>query len=82
MLTPIICCPIFESMDISKILSALLDAGMTQANIGERIGISQSSISDILNRKIGICRPSHRVVAGLISLSKERRIYMKIKEFL
>lgn len=59
---------------IQSILIRLQGGGMTQAQIGEEIGCSQPTISDMSSGKVGKVRPSWRIVQGLTRLAKERGV--------
>lgn len=56
-------------MNIPYTISALRGAGLTQTQIGDEVGVKQSTISDMESGKSGIKRPSHRLVTGLNSLA-------------
>lgn len=56
-------------MNIPFTLSALRGAGLTQTQIGDELGLKQSTISDMEAGKSGITRPSYKLVSGLHSLA-------------
>jgi hypothetical protein len=57
-------------MDIPFTISALLKAGLTQTQIGDAVGLKQSSISEMKAGKAGLKRPSYDVVNGLQRLAE------------
>ena len=61
-------------MDIVYTLSGLLQAGMTQTQIGDAIGVKQPTISDMANGKAGVKRPSSAVVIGLTELARQHGV--------
>lgn len=64
-------------MDINLIPSILLclqEDGLTQSEIGEAIGCSQSTVSDMMTGKSGLKRPSYEIVSGLELLARQRGI--------
>jgi len=61
-------------MDISFTISELRKAGLTQGQIGEEVGLKQTSISDMEAGKSGVKRPSYRVVDGLKRLAEEYKV--------
>lgn len=44
--------PNFAPPDWSVLLREMLEAGMTQTHIAEAVGLSQASVSDLLNSKV------------------------------
>lgn len=56
-------------MNITYTLSGLLGAGLTQSDIAKAIGCSQPTISDMVAGKVGITRPSYKIVSGLEALA-------------
>lgn len=66
--------PIIAGMDISFTIKALRQAGLTQTQIGEAIGLRQTSISDMENGKAGVRRPSYQVVTGLEQLAVAHKV--------
>jgi len=61
-------------MDIPHTISGLRKAGLTQAQIGSVLGLSQTSISDMEAGKAGIKRPTYAVVSGLQQLAKRHGV--------
>jgi transcriptional regulator with XRE-family HTH domain len=61
--------PIILVMNIQFTISALRGAGLTQAQIGGEIGVSQSTISEMESGKCGIVNPSYKLVTGLHALA-------------
>lgn len=61
-------------MNIQDIVISLRRDGMTQSEIGDEIGCSQSAVSDIEGGKIGKTRPAWKVVDGLRRLARKRGI--------
>lgn len=61
-------------MDISFTIKSLREAGLTQTQIGQAIGLKQTSISDMESGKAGTKRPSYQVISGLERLAKEHNI--------
>lgn len=57
-------------MNIPFTISGLRKSGLTQAQIGEEVGVAQSTISDMEAGKCGVKRPSHALVTGLASLAQ------------
>lgn len=58
-------------MDIKNTLLKLKAAGLTQTQIADAIGCKQSTVSDLLAEKIGLARPSHKIVQGLTDLAAQ-----------
>jgi transcriptional regulator with XRE-family HTH domain len=58
-------------MNIPFTISGLRKAGLTQAQIGDAVGLKQSSISELEAGKCGVTRPTHGLVTGLASLAKK-----------
>jgi predicted XRE-type DNA-binding protein len=56
-------------MDISFTIKSLQQAGLTQTQIGDAIGLKQTSISDMASGKAGTKRPSYQVISGLERLA-------------
>lgn len=63
-----------SSMDIPFTIKSLREAGLTQTQIGNAIGLKQTSISDMEAGKAGIKRPSYQVISGLERLAKEHNV--------
>ena len=61
-------------MDIQNALSQLVALDLTQNYIASEIDCSQSSVSEMLNGKVGTKRPSYITVTALIRLCKKHRI--------
>ena len=61
-------------MNITYTLSGLLSAGLTQSDIAEAIGCSQPTISDMAAGKVGITRPSYKIVSGLEALALKHAV--------
>lgn len=61
-------------MDISFTIKSLRQAGLTQTQIGDAIGLKQTSISDMESGKAGTKRPSYQVISGLERLAAEHRV--------
>ena len=61
-------------MDISFTIKCLRQAGLTQTQIGEAIGLKQTSISDMEAGKAGVKRPSYKVISGLALLASKHGI--------
>jgi len=61
-------------MDIPFTIKSLRQAGLTQTQIGEAIGLKQTSISDMEAGKAGTKRPSYQVISGLERLAAEHRV--------
>jgi transcriptional regulator with XRE-family HTH domain len=61
-------------MDISFTIKGLRKAGLTQTQIGDAIGLKQTSISDMESGKAGVKRPSYRVISGLERLAREHGV--------
>lgn len=61
--------PIIQDMDIQYTLAGLRKAGLTQAQIGDAIGVRQPTVSDMEAGKSGIKRPSHSLVIELTALA-------------
>lgn len=61
-------------MDIPYTISGLRKAGLTQGQIGEEVGLKQTSISDMEAGKSGIKRPSYAVVDGLRRLAERHNV--------
>jgi transcriptional regulator with XRE-family HTH domain len=59
------------SLDIQFTISGLRKAGLTQAQIGDAVGLKQPTISDMESGKCGVKRPSHGLVTGLTALAAE-----------
>lgn len=57
-----------------NIISELIDKGLTQQAIASEIPCSQSFVSDMVNGKCGLARPSWKVVAGLLALAKKHEV--------
>lgn len=62
--------PILCFMDIQKRLSGLVDAGLTQVEIGRKLKRRQSTISEMLSGKSGCKRPSADVERGIAELER------------
>jgi transcriptional regulator with XRE-family HTH domain len=63
-----------SSMDISFTIKSLREAGLTQTQIGQAIGLKQTSISDMESGKAGTKRPSYQVISGLQRLAAEHNV--------
>lgn len=63
-----------EGMNIQHTISELLRAGLTQTQIGDAIGLKQTSVSDMKSGKSGCKRPSHEVVTGLKRLAVKHSV--------
>jgi transcriptional regulator with XRE-family HTH domain len=61
-------------MDIPFTIKRLRQAGLTQTQIGDAIGLRQTSISDMEAGKAGVKRPSYHVIRGLERLASKHRI--------
>ncbi|AWL07589.1 helix-turn-helix domain-containing protein [Massilia oculi] len=61
-------------MDISFTIKSLRQAGLTQTQIGNAIGLRQTSISDMESGKAGTKRPSFQVIDGLARLAKKHKV--------
>jgi len=61
-------------MDISFTISALRQIGLTQTQIGDAIGVSQTSVSDMEAGKCGITRPTYKVISGLERLANTHNV--------
>ncbi|NYE62206.1 transcriptional regulator with XRE-family HTH domain [Duganella sp. 1224] len=61
-------------MNIPFTISGLRKAGLTQTQIGDAIGLRQSSVSDMETGRAGIRNPSARVVLGLIDLANKHGV--------
>ncbi|WBS00242.1 helix-turn-helix transcriptional regulator [Pseudoduganella sp. SL102] len=61
-------------MDISYTIKSLRQAGLTQTQIGNAIGLKQTSISDMESGRAGIKRPSYQVISGLLRLAAEHQV--------
>lgn len=60
-------------MDWKKLLSELIDTGMTQTAIASEVGVSQGAIAQVLNDKTGKRRGfKYESGARLIELHKSR----------
>lgn len=57
-------------MDIPFTISGLRKAGLTQTQIGNEVGLKQTSISDMEAGKAGVKRPTYAVVSGLQRLAE------------
>ncbi len=62
------------SLNIQFTISGLRKAGLTQAQIGDAVGLKQPTISDMESGKCGVKRPSHGLVTGLEALAKEHNV--------
>ena len=60
--------PIIEGMDFKKIIAELIAGGMTQTQIADSCGCSQSTISDIATGEI--TNPAYRIGAALVALQQ------------
>lgn len=60
--------------NLSECLARLVDIGLTQNQIGEEIGCSQPTVSDLLRGKIGKKRPSNKIVEGVKALVVKHKI--------
>jgi transcriptional regulator with XRE-family HTH domain len=56
------------------ILSELKAIGLTQSQIAGEIGCSQPTISDMAAGKVGMTRPSFKVINGLQQLAEKHGI--------
>lgn len=63
-----------SSMNIPFTLAELQKAGLTQTQIGDEVGLKQSTISDMLRGKAGVKRPSYSVVEGLERLAQTHKV--------
>ena len=63
-------------MNIPYTITGLRKVGLTQAQIGGEIGLSQTSVSDMEKGKCGIKRPTATVENGLKKLAKKYRVPM------
>jgi len=67
--------PIIQRMttplNIQFTISGLRKAGLTQAQIGDAVGLKQPTISDMESGKCGVKRPSHGLVTGLTALAEK-----------
>lgn len=63
-----------EVMNIPFTLKRLREAGLTQTQIGDAIGLKQTSISDMEAGKAGVKRPSYQVISGLERLAAEHKV--------
>lgn len=61
-------------MDIPFTISGLRKAGLTQTQIGNAVGLKQTSISDMEAGKAGVKRPTYAVVSGLQRLAEEHHV--------
>ena len=61
-------------MDIANLLEKIISSGLVQSEVASELGCSQSTVSDIKNGKIGIARPSYRIVDSIKRLAKKRGI--------
>lgn len=61
-------------MDIPFTIKSLRQAGLTQTQIGDAIGLKQTSISDMEAGKAGVKRPSYQAISGLERLAKEHNV--------
>lgn len=61
-------------MDISFTIKSLRQAGLTQTQIGNAIGLRQTSISDMESGRAGTKRPSFRVIDGLARLARKHKV--------
>ena len=52
-------------MNIQKSLKSLLEAGLTQSEIAKEIGCSQAHVSDMVNGKAAVKRPTLKIVSGI-----------------
>lgn len=59
---------------IPQVLQDLQEAGLTQSEIGDAIGCSQSTISDMMTGKSGLTRPSYKIISGLEVLAKKHGV--------
>jgi transcriptional regulator with XRE-family HTH domain len=65
-----------KNLNIPFTITGLRKVGLTQAQIGGEIGVSQTSVSDMQNGVSGIKRPSANVENGLKKLAKKYRVPM------
>lgn len=56
-------------MNIQFTISGLRKVGLTQAQIGEEVGVAQPTISDMESGKCGVKRPSYVLVTALAALA-------------
>lgn len=63
-----------DTSNIPFVLTQLQDAGLTQTEIGDAIGCSQSTVSDMMRGKSSLKRPAYSTVAGLVKLAKKHRV--------
>lgn len=56
-------------IDIPYTIKNLRQAGLTQTQIGDAIGLKQTSISDMEAGKAGVKRPSYQAIDGLVRLA-------------
>jgi transcriptional regulator with XRE-family HTH domain len=61
-------------MNIPYTISELRRVGLTQTDIGEAIGLKQTTVSDMEAGKSGIKRPSYGVVNGLEQLAAKHAV--------
>lgn len=61
-------------MDISFTIKGLRQAGLTQTQIGNAIGLKQTSVSDMEAGKAGTKRPSYQAISGLERLAAQHGI--------
>lgn len=66
--------PILRYMNIPFTIAGLKQAGLTQSQIGEAIGCSQSTVSDMAAGKTGAINPSYKTVTGLLGLAEKRGV--------
>jgi hypothetical protein len=60
--------------DLSKIVVALMESGLTQKQIADAIGCTQPNIHFIANKKSGAIQPTFRTAMGLIDLAAKHGI--------
>ena len=65
--------------NLQDMVHRLIEAGLTQKEIGERVGCSQPTISDIAQGKIGKKRPSYSLVIGLEKLISETANHREVE---
>lgn len=61
-------------MNIPHTIAGLQKVGLTQREIGEAIGRSQSAVSDMAAGKIGCINPSYQIVKRLEALAADRGV--------
>jgi len=62
---------IFVDMDLKQLIEDLRSAGWTQAQIADRAGCSQPTISELASGVTGKRGPSFRIAAAIVALHQE-----------